>query len=707
MRPLPLLALSALLCTFAEARTPPKKTVPVTELADEARPSIVTVTQIGRGGMHEALGAGFVIRADGLIATNHHVVGQARRLEVQFADGSHSDVTSVYATDPSLDLAIIKVDRHDLRPLALGNSSSIKQGQQVVAMGHPQGLQFSVVEGVISAMRDVEGMRMIQIAMPIEVGNSGAPLLDLQGRVLGVITLKSAITENLGFAHPVDDLKRLISKPNPVPMERWLTIGRLDPKAWATVFGGRWTQHASTIHVEDAGEGFGGRALCLAKEFPPDMPFEVEVTVKLDDESGAAGLVFCSDGKDRHYGFYPSGGKLRLTRFNGPDVFSWSILADTPVPAYQHGEWNTLRVRVTGEKIECFVNDQLAIESHDTGLRRGSAGLCKFRSTRADFKKFAIGRDLQAKVVSDELAGSFKKELDFFLQKPAEHDQAVEKLIVEPAVARNLLEDKARSLEEQAASLRKLQSEIHRQSVSRELVALLQHPADQTDVLRAALLIARHDNPEIDVDAYVRVAERMADELRGDPELKKGTKSAAGRIAKYLFEENGFHGSRSDEIDNISNSHLNEVLDDREGIPITLSVVFLDLARRIGETGIYGVSLPGRFMLGFDETRDEKKTTTLIDVFGGGKFMTPATAERLISDRAARGVSEDYLKPATPRSIILRMLYNLCSFARKPEQALGYLDLILAIDPDSSLNRLNRALTRAQVGDIPGARADF
>jgi len=707
MRPLLHLALCAVLCGIAPGKTRPKAAASVAELTDSARPSIVMVTQIGRGGIHEALGTGFVISPDGLIATNQHVVGQARRLQVQFADGGVADVTSVHASDPTLDLAIIKVDRHELKPLPLGGTDDVKQGQQVIALGHPQGLQFSVVEGVISATREIEGARMIQVAIPIEVGNSGGPLLDLQGRVLGIITLKSARTENLGFAHPVDDLKRLVNKPNPVPMERWLTIGRLDPKAWSPLLGGRWTQHAGVIHVEDAGEGFGGRALCISKGPPPALPFEAEVTMKLDNEAGAAGLAFCCDGRDQHYGFYPSGGKLRLTRFNGPDVFTWTILADVPVAAYKKGAWNTLRVRVDAEKIQCFVNDQFAIEATDTGLRGGSAGVCKFRTTRADFKKFAVGPDLRKKTAPEQLAGSLRKELERYLEKPAQRDKTMEKLAAEPAVARNLLEDKARALEDQAASLRKLQSDVHRQSVALELAALLRRPADQTDLLRAGLLIARHDNPEIDVDAYIRIAERMADELCSDPAIKKGTAAAARRIAKYLFEENGFHGSRSDEIDNLSNSHLNEVLDDREGIPITLSVVFLDLARRLGVKDIYGVSLPGRFMVGFDETQDGKKSTTLIDAFGGGKFVTPAAAEALIFDRVGGPVGDDYLKPATPRAIILRMLYNLSSFARKAEQALAYLDLILSIDPDSSRERLNRALTRARSGDSSGAKADL
>ncbi len=124
---------------------------------------------------------------------------------------------------------------------------------------------------------------------------------------------------------PIADLKKLVDKPNPVPMDRWLTIGRLDPKEWDALFGARWRQRAGRLMVDGAGTGFGGRSLLLSKLPIPPGAFQVAVQVRLGAESGAAGLAFCADGGDVHYGFYPSGGKLRLTRFDGPDVFSWQV----------------------------------------------------------------------------------------------------------------------------------------------------------------------------------------------------------------------------------------------------------------------------------------------------------------------------------------------------------------------------------------------
>ena len=109
-------------------------------------------------------------------------------------------MTAVYATEKSMDLAVLKIDAKDLPALELGDSDALKQGEPVIAIGNPLGLRHSVVSGVVSEKRELEGKPMIQVAIPIERGNSGGPLLDMQGRVQGIVTLKSQVTQNLGFA---------------------------------------------------------------------------------------------------------------------------------------------------------------------------------------------------------------------------------------------------------------------------------------------------------------------------------------------------------------------------------------------------------------------------------------------------------------------------------------------------------------------------
>ncbi|MFN6104494.1 MAG: S1C family serine protease, partial [Planctomycetaceae bacterium] len=201
--------------TAAEGGGSPDAERSIEELTEQARKSIVVVSFSGRDGRNQGLGTGFVIDGEGLIATNLHVIGEGRPISVQTSDGRRLEVQSVEAFDRHVDLALIRVAARDLPPLPLGDSTAIRQGQSVIALGNPQGLKYSVVAGVLSGTQEIDRRSMLQLAIPIEPGNSGGPVLDRQGRVLGVVTMKSAVTDNLGFAMPVNELKRLRDSPNP------------------------------------------------------------------------------------------------------------------------------------------------------------------------------------------------------------------------------------------------------------------------------------------------------------------------------------------------------------------------------------------------------------------------------------------------------------------------------------------------------------
>ena len=147
---------------------------------------------------------------------------------------------------------------------------------------------------------------------------------------------------------------------------------------------------------------------------------------------------------------------------------------------------------------------------------------------------------------------------------------------------------------------------------------------------------------------------------------------------RFLFQENGFHGSRTD-FTSRSNSYLNEVLDDREGLPITLSVVFLELARRLEVPRVAGIPLPGRFMVGYKPK--DNSPYTLIDVFEGGKEMT--MEEAVTSIGGEDRIPATAMEPALKRDILLRMIHNLLGPLRDARslrrEALPYLDLTLAL----------------------------
>ncbi len=673
----------------------------VEELAAQVRKSSVVITHGDRAGKTAGTGSGFVVSEDGLIATCAHVIGESRPLTVRFEDGAEHKVTGIHAWDAKLDLAVLRIDAKDLTPVPLADPGTLSQGAEVVAMGAPHGLEFSVVRGVVSALRDFDGISLIQIAIPIEPGNSGGPLLDRAGRVHGLLTMKSAVTDNLGFAVPVGALQRLLAKPNPVPMKNWLKIGQLDPKRWTTLMGARWKQRAGRISVEQPGDGFGGRSLCLSSQEVPEVPYEVAVDVRLDDEAGAAGLIFASDGGDRHYGFYPSGGSLRLTRFDGPNVFSWTILDQIETEAYRPGDWNRLRVRVEKETITGFVNGEKVVARDDAGLRGGKAGLAKFRQTTATFRRFRIGADLAQEAAPAELVARLEKQVARLAREPG-NEKALETLASSPELARTLLKGEAGKLRVAADDLEAQARSIHRNAIAKAIGASLEDGA-KSGLLRAALLLAKLDNPEVDVEAYLEEFERMTGEVSAllPPEATNEQRIEAVRT--YLFHDNGYHGSRADYY-NRSNSYLNEVIDDREGIPITLSLLLVQLGRSVGAT-VDGLGLPGHFVACYQ--KDGKRQ--IIDPFEGGKPMTQEDANALLA-ASGREEKAEAFPVAKPPEIIRRMIYNLKAIAIEEKEfhrALGYVEVLLALDPKDAQERLSRALLHLQLAQGDRARPDL
>jgi serine protease Do len=162
---------------------------------------------------HTSLGSGFIISHDGYILTNNHVVDHADKVTVRLQD-RRTLTAKVIGTDPTYDIALLKVDAGgDLPAVELGDSRSLKPGQWVLAIGSPFGFDYTVTQGIVSAVgrnlgqRDQPYTSFIQTDVPINRGNSGGPLFDLQGRVVGV---NSQIYSNTGdylgvsFSIPID-----------------------------------------------------------------------------------------------------------------------------------------------------------------------------------------------------------------------------------------------------------------------------------------------------------------------------------------------------------------------------------------------------------------------------------------------------------------------------------------------------------------------
>ncbi|MEX0585291.1 MAG: trypsin-like peptidase domain-containing protein, partial [Pirellulales bacterium] len=435
---------------------------------------------------------------------------------VELLDGRTFPVRSIHAHDRGHDLAILKIDADGLPALSLAPADSLVQGQALVAFGNPQGLQHSVVTGIVSALREeIDGQPMIQLAIPIEQGNSGGPAVDLEGRVHGLLTLKSLVTDNLGYAVVADALRPLLDEPNPIPMQRWLTIGVLNPKYWqAAQDAVRWTQRAGHIRAEGMGSQFGGRSLCLSTRDLPQGPFEVAVTVKMNEEDGAAGLVFHSDGGDRHYGFYPSSGQLRFSRFDGATVYEWHVLREARTEHYRPGDWNRIKVRVDGGRFQCFCNDEQVFEIQDQRYASGKVGLAKFRHTTAEFKAFALGDELLEQRADPEIIARLTELVDDIAIDRPPAAALIDGVEQTGLAGRRALDERAQLLERQAQRLRELSRAVHVRQVREDLRSALQ-PDDGGDgnLLRAALLLALLDNDELHGEIYTQAFHDLADEF--------------------------------------------------------------------------------------------------------------------------------------------------------------------------------------------------
>ncbi len=679
--------------------------VNVESLAAEVQKSLVVIEGTGRSGSVHGEGSGFAI-ADDLIATARHVIGEGRHVSVVLPDEKRIPVIAVHSQMAHLDMVVLRTEPHGLPPLQLSEHETVP-GRPAIALGHPHGLHYSVVSGVVSGTREIDDITMIQLAIAIEPGNSGGPVVNLEGQVIGMVTLKSTASDNIGFALPVSHLQLLLNTPNSVPMERWVTIGALDTRRWTTLFGATWKQRAGRILVEGQGTGFGGRTLCLFHEAPP-LPIEIEVDVRMKDERGAAGLVLHADGRDRHYGFYPSAGKIRFTRFDGPDLNQWTILYNEPHPSYRPNDWNTLKVRIEDTGMKCSVNGELAVHIVDTELAAGRPGLVAFRGTEASYRHFVMAESIASDRPTSDQRQQVAGLLTGTLTRANLRTELIEKLGSVGKGVDAILEERASALESQAELMRQLADDVHTAAIidgMRTALNLGDDDGQQPDLLRAALLLAQLDNKEVRPDDYIQRVDAIADEILGELAENSDDAQRLDALDRWLFELNGFRGSENQYYTS-SNSYLNEVIDDREGLPIALSVLYIELARRLN-LNVQGVGLPGHFIVRFDPPA-QPAATEWIDVFQQGERMTDDDLDRHVRDRGLR-LEPRFTEAQQPTAIVERMVRNLLALAerdREDRRVLRYLEVLVAITPDNPEYRAKRLEIRARTGHPRSALED-
>ena len=242
----------------------------VVSVVEAVGPAVVSIT-VGRGGVGGGAGSGVIVAPDGYAVTNDHVVDGAGRLTATLTDGRTLEATLI-GEDPSTDLALIRLNGTDLPVAAPGRSATLRVGQLVVAIGNPLGFQSTVSAGVVSALgrslRSRTGRlieNVIQTDVALNPGNSGGPLVDSAGRVVGINTAIIAMAQGLSFAVPIDTATWVIGE--------LLAHGRVR-RAWLGL--------VAQNRPLDAARG---RRLAIA------APTVIEiVTVEPDGPAAAAGL---------------------------------------------------------------------------------------------------------------------------------------------------------------------------------------------------------------------------------------------------------------------------------------------------------------------------------------------------------------------------------------------------------------------------------
>ena len=351
--------------------------------------SIVTLHQVGEHGQIHGMGTGFFIEKN-LIATCYHVVGDSHHIQATLSDNTVISILGVESADKSMDVAILRTEACDVLPLSLVKAKPTV-GQPILAIGNPKGLRGSVTPGVISGNRIIDGRDMLQVAVPIEKGNSGGPIVNANGCVFGMLTYKSALTRNLGFAIPSLNIDEIKNNNRYLSIKDWLGVSAINGDLWLPTTKNTWQKKDNSLETNCTGESISGRSICWKLNEDLSGSIHSRVWLNFDDQTGGAGMAFKFEKDQSDYGVFVSEGKLWLVCFNTEKVKDWKILADSSAFGWKRDAWNQLAINRKFNQITCSING-LAILTYNLNKRTNfsDSGLLKLGKAHVAFRALRL-----------------------------------------------------------------------------------------------------------------------------------------------------------------------------------------------------------------------------------------------------------------------------------------------------------------------------
>jgi len=296
----------------------------VITVVDAVEPAVVSVaagSKSGGNGIEQmGSGSGVIIAPDGYILTNDHVVHGAAKLSVTLTNGTTLSSTLV-GVDPATDLAVVRADGSGLPYATLGDSGSLRVGQLIIAIGNPFGFQSTVSTGVVSALgralRSQQGRlieNIIQHTAPLNPGNSGGPLVDSRGRIVGINTAIIIMAQGIGFSIPSDTAKWVVSQ--------LLTHGRVR-RGYLGITAQQRSLSRRLVRFHNLRSDFGVEVLSVM----PDSPAAAgriqtgDLVVSVNDHD-----VGSVDHIHRFLGEWPVGKPVRLTVIRGQERLEKEVI---------------------------------------------------------------------------------------------------------------------------------------------------------------------------------------------------------------------------------------------------------------------------------------------------------------------------------------------------------------------------------------------